>query len=102
MEARYYRDYHRVLCPLPASAPQPSTSQGHDTSPQKVNFTSRFKQRMPATHNELEEYFRLPQEDFDTCNPLAWWAGRRSQFPNLSRFARDVLGIPGTTHSLTL
>ena len=57
---------------------------------------------MPATHNELEEYFWLPQEDFDTCNPLAWWAGRRSQFPNLSRFAHDVLGIPGTTHSLTL
>ena len=57
---------------------------------------------MPATHNELEEYFQLPQEDFDTCNPLAWWAGHCSQFPNLSRFACDVLRIPGTTHSLTL
>ena len=35
----------------------------------------------------------LPQ--VDTCDPLQWWAGRHSQFPNLSRFARDILSIPG-------
>jgi len=29
------------------------------------------------------------------CDPLQWWAGRRSQFPNLSRFARDILSMPG-------
>lgn len=46
--------------------------------------------------DELEQFFSLPQEDFDTCDPLAWWAGRRSQFPDLSRFARDVLGISGS------
>ena len=55
---------------------------------------------MPATHNELKEYFRLPQEDFDTCNSLARWAGHCSQFPNLFHFAHDVLGIPGTTFFL--
>ena len=28
---------------------------------------------------------------------LTWygWAGRRSQFPNLSRFAQNILSIPG-------
>ena len=45
--------------------------------------------------NELEEFFSLPQEDFETCDPLQWWARRRSQFPNLSHFARDILSIPG-------
>src|ERR1700678_4401247 len=33
--------------------------------------------------NELDEYFKLPREDFDTCEPLNWWRGRRSQFPTL-------------------
>ena len=98
----YYCDYHHALHPLSASAPQPPTSQGHDVSPQKVNFTSHFKQCMLATHNELKEYFRLPQEDFDICNPLAWWAGCCSQFPNLSHFACDVFRIPGTTFFLAL
>ena len=65
------------------------------TSPQKVNFTAQYRQRPRATVNELEEFFSLPQEDFETCDPLQWWAGHCSQFPNLSRFARDILSIPG-------
>ena len=23
----------------------------------------------------VEEYFKLPAEDFDTCNPIHWWMG---------------------------
>lgn len=45
--------------------------------------------------NELEEYLKLPQEDFDSCEPLKWWAGRRSQFPDLYRLVCDVFSIPG-------
>jgi hypothetical protein len=45
--------------------------------------------------DEVQEYFKLPCENFDTCGPLQWWAGRRLQFPNLSRFARNILSIPG-------
>ena len=48
-----------------------------------------------AFTDEVQEYFKLPRENFDTCNPLRWWAGHRSQFSNLSRFARDILSIPG-------
>jgi len=34
---------------------------------------------------------------------LQWWAGRHSQFPNLSHFARDILSIPGEfTHQFLL
>jgi hypothetical protein len=46
-------------------------------------------------NNELEVFYRLPQEDFDMCDPIRWWAGRRLQFPNLSHLARDILAIPG-------
>ena len=64
-------------------------------SPQKVDFTSRYRNLPQAFTDEVQEYFKLPRENFDTCDPLQWWAGRRSQFPNLSRFARDILSIPG-------
>lgn len=45
--------------------------------------------------DELEEYFRLPVEDFETCDPIQWWAGHRSQFPSLLHLAHDILAIPG-------
>ena len=47
--------------------------------------------------NELEEYFNLPPEDFETCNPIHWWMGRHAQFPNLFWFAQDILCIPGAS-----
>ena len=64
-------------------------------SPQKVDFTSRYRNLPQAFTDEVQEYFKLPRENFDTCDPLRWWAGRCSQFPNLSHFARDFLSIPG-------
>ena len=45
--------------------------------------------------NELDEFYKLPQEDFDLCKPLEWWLGRRSQFPNLYCLACDLFSIPG-------
>ncbi len=45
--------------------------------------------------DELEEYFKLPREDFDLCSPLEWWVGRQAQFPNLYCLATDILSIPG-------
>lgn len=62
-------------------------------SPQK-NFTARF-QKPRALIDELVEFWKLPQEDFETCNPIWWWLGRRSSFPNLYRLACDILSIPG-------
>jgi hypothetical protein len=73
-----------------------TVAQSHlDSSPQKVNFTARYRKAPQASVNELEEYFKLPREDFETCNPIKWWLGRRSQFPNLFILARDLLAIPG-------
>lgn len=64
-------------------------------SPEKVNFTSRYQLKDRIAVDELEEYFKQPREDFDSCKPLKWWLGRRSQFPNMYRLVCDVFSIPG-------
>ena len=74
--------------------PGPLNASTHSRSPQK-NFTLRFRQKAKAFTNELDEFFKLPQEDFDSCNPIHWWLGRRAQFSNLFWLARDILCIPG-------
>jgi hypothetical protein len=63
-------------------------------SPQKVDFMARYQRSYHAV-DELAEYLRQPPEPFNICNPVKWWAARVSQFPNLSRLARDILTIPG-------
>jgi hAT family C-terminal dimerisation region len=45
--------------------------------------------------SELEKFFLLPWAAFKTCDLLQWWAGHFSQFLNLSRFAHDIISIPG-------
>jgi hypothetical protein len=79
------------------SATPPVVQNG---SPQKVDFTARYKRTNRRVSDELEEYFKLGQEDFDTCRPLDWWLGRRAQFPNLYHLARDILAIPGESFRL--
>jgi len=92
----YYQDNYLSSQPT-STAPHPPATELSSTSssPQKVDFTMWYKKRPTTMKDELEEYFRLPVEDFDTCDPIQWWAGRRSQFPSLSRLARDILAIPG-------
>lgn len=70
-----------------------ANSHINSRSPQK-SFTSRF-QRKHTPSDELLEFWNLPQEDFETCDPLKWWLARRSQFPNLYRLSRDLFSIPG-------
>ena len=60
---------------------------------QKI-FTARF-QHKHTPMDELTKFWNLPQEDFDTCDPLQWWHGRRAQFPQLYRLVRDIFSIPG-------
>jgi hypothetical protein len=97
----FHVKYDKLL-PAPTAPVAPtSTING---SPQKVDFSSRYRNLPQAFTDEVQEYFKLPRENFDTCDPLRWWAGHRSQFPNLSCFARDILSIPGefTTDSDSL
>lgn len=96
----YYQTHYagKHSAPLQATNPvQPGPSADASARPQspQKNFTSRFQRKTKAAINELDEFFKLPQEDFETCNPIHWWVGRRAQFPNLFWLARDILCIPG-------
>ena len=46
-----------------------------NTSPQKVDFTSCCWNLPQAFTDEVQEYFKLPHKNFNTCDPLQWWAG---------------------------
>ena len=48
-------------------APQSTPS----TSPQKFDFIAWYRQWRRTTVNELEEFFSLAQEDFETCDSIA-------------------------------
>ena len=69
------------------------TSSSSSGSPQKI-YTARFQRKHTST-DELTEFWNLPQEDFNTCDPLRWWHGRRAQFPQLYHLVRDIFSIPG-------
>jgi hypothetical protein len=81
-------------------AVDPSHSQASGGVVSKMNFTSRYKKKDNVLHDELEEYFKLPREDFESCDLLTWWLGRHAQYPNLFRLACDVLAIPGIVSDL--
>jgi hypothetical protein len=44
--------------------------------------------------DEIDEFFKLPLESF-TVDPIHWWAGHHTQFPNLPCLAQDIFSIPG-------
>jgi len=101
LHTHFHAKYDKPLLAPTVPVPPTSTISG---SPQKVDFTSRYRSLPQAFMDEVQEYFKLPRENFDACDPLQWWAGHRPQFPNLSRFARDILSIPGefTTDGISL
>jgi hypothetical protein len=63
--------------------------------PEHSKFEQWVQSRQPklsATGCELERYYRLEPEQ--VRDPVQWWIDHRSAFPQLSRFALDVLAIP--------
>lgn len=66
-----------------------SCSNSEDGSDTNTNFD------MITNTDEVQVYFGLPHKNFDSCDPLQWWAGCLAQFPSLSQFAQDILLIPG-------
>ena len=81
--------------PAPPLIPSPSQSMSSTLEFLKKFFTARYRQKDKPAVNELEEYFKLPPEDFDACDPIWWWVSWRAQFPNLYHLACDILCIPG-------
>ena len=91
----HYTDKHSMPLQMTDSMPRPSANAlAPPHSPQK-KIRLCFQQKEKVAINELDEFFKLPQEDFETCNPICWWFGRCAQFPNLFWLAQDILCIPG-------
>ncbi|KIJ52916.1 hypothetical protein M422DRAFT_155671, partial [Sphaerobolus stellatus SS14] len=63
----------------------------HEEEPELRAYVDQRKKE-----NEIDEFFCLTPELWDSCEPVSWWAARKLQFPNLSRLARDLLSIPGS------
>jgi hypothetical protein len=101
LRIHYRQHYHgrQQSFDEPAEAAQ-ATSSSRDESPSRVDFTARYRKKERINIDELEEYFKLKQENWDFCNPLEWWVRHRAQFPNLFCLARDILAIPGMSSSL--
>jgi hypothetical protein len=93
-QANYARRTPPARPTTSSTGDSPTQASGPTRSPQKVDFTARYKKRA-RVFDEFDEYFRLPLEVFEGCDPIQWWFSRRVQYPNLSRLALDVLSIPG-------
>jgi hypothetical protein len=72
----YFKENYATPHSATLSSPPPTVVQAlpMDGSPQK-SFTAWYRRKEKYSTNELEEYFKLPVEDFDTCNPIQWWVG---------------------------
>lgn len=95
LDLQYHFEIH--YAPTTTDVTAAPTPQPEAGSPQKVDFTSRYKKRASTTSDELAEYFRITSvpEPFDGVDPLQWWYSRRRQFPHLCRLVRNILCIPG-------
>jgi len=91
----HYCEQYIPQAPIPITAPQPLTPQLSSHLPQKVNFTAWYKQKCHTEINQLEEFWKLPQEYFENNYPVQWWASQWAQFTRLSQFARDIFTIAG-------
>ncbi|KAG6818745.1 hypothetical protein H0H92_002494, partial [Tricholoma furcatifolium] len=86
----HFEQNYKCRLPTPTThEPSGSVQSMADNAP-VVNFMARYRQAPRAPANELDEYFKLSHEDIDTCDLIKWWHGRRSQFPNLFKLARDL------------
>ena len=91
---KYFDNHYAMHTPTPLTSPStPVQAQPVNGSSQKL-FTAWYLQKEKYSTNELEEYFKLPAEDFNSCNPIQWWVGRQGQFPCLFQLACNIHCIP--------
>lgn len=83
--------------------PQPSDNSAFGfadprSSPASINFFAAYdppEDTSPAF--EVDEFMKHRPLGFghNAPPPLSWWKNNKVTYPNLSRFARDILCIPG-------
>src|SRR5271168_4104578 len=57
--------------PAPLPVPSPSPSMSSTLGSSKKSSTARYRRKDKPAVNELKEYFKLPLEDFDACDPTS-------------------------------
>lgn len=62
----------------------------------RISFVARYATQVQRSVDEVDEFFRLPQEDWEPTDPIQWWHARLKIFPRLARMALDILSIPGS------
>ncbi|KAI3603582.1 transposase-like protein [Moniliophthora roreri] len=97
---KFYYNMHYATRMKSTAPPTPATPKRTsistlDSSPQKVDFTSRYESDIVEV-NELEDYFKLPRDSFAKCDPIQWWTARKARYPTLSKCALTLLAIPGS------
>jgi hypothetical protein len=90
----HYADKYLVLSQVTDYMPGQSTNPSATPHSPQENFTSHFQWKVKTVINELDDLFKLPQEDFDTCNQIYWWMGPHTQFPNVFWLTQDIFCIP--------
>jgi hypothetical protein len=72
----YFHDnYAHAAISTPPSTASPSAQTSPIMGSPQKSFTARYRRKEKASINKLEEYFKLPAEDFNACNPIQWWTG---------------------------
>ena len=63
-----------------------------DAFEQFLNPPNFYTNQPTSSIDEYDEYLKIRAAKCE--EPLAWWAGRREEWPNLFRMAMDILSIP--------
>jgi len=74
----YFNANYANAIPTPSLSSPPTSVQSSSMaagSPQKL-FTAQYCRKEKVSINELEEYLKLPAEDFNACNLIHWWIGQ--------------------------
>ncbi|KAJ6579279.1 hypothetical protein B0H10DRAFT_2343269 [Mycena sp. CBHHK59/15] len=69
---RKLSDYSHADALTAAPPLLPQVSSSRRTSPQKPNFTKRYQQDKRLISDEFDTFFKLPPQDFETCDPIQW------------------------------
>lgn len=72
----FNKNYAHVAISTPPSVPSPSIQTPPTVGSPQKSFTAQYRRKEKLSINKFEEYFKLPAEDFDACNPIHWWMGQ--------------------------
>jgi hypothetical protein len=78
-------------------AATPVNSNISSTSKEKSVMSHIFKRRYVGNVDEFKTYIASPTVSGETLDPLEWWRINETQYPQLSKMARNYLAIPATS-----